>query len=190
MRPCAWAVNVSALQFAQDDFVASVARCLEESGLEARRLELEITESLLMQDVGSAVTALHRLRALGVQVAIDDFGTGYSSLAYLQKLPIQRLKIDRSFLFSLDDAPLSAPHAPSEAAILTAITNLAHNLGKRVVAEGVETHAQKLFLKEIGCDTAQGFLFAKPLPAADVARLLEGQASPKETDPGRYAAVN
>ena len=188
--PLRVAVNVSALQFAQDDFVASVARCLEESGLEARRLELEITESLLMQDVGGAVTALHRLRALGVQVAIDDFGTGYSSLAYLQKLPIQRLKIDRSFLFSLDNAPLSAPHAPSEAAILTAITNLAHNLGKRVVAEGVETHAQRRFLKEIGCDTAQGYLFAKPLPAADVARLLERRASPKDTDPGRYAVVN
>ena len=188
--PLRVAVNVSALQFAQDDFVASVARCLEESGLEARWLELEITESLLMQDVGGAVTALHRLRALGVQVAIDDFGTGYSSLAYLQKLPIQRLKIDRSFLFSLDDAPLSAPHASSEAAILTAITNLAHNLGKRVVAEGVETPSQKLFLREIGCDTAQGFLFAKPLPAPEVARLLEGRASPKDTDPGRYAVVN
>ena len=180
--PLRVAVNVSALQFAQDDFVASVAGCLAESGLEARRLELEITESLLMQDVEGAVTALHRLRALGVHVAIDDFGTGYSSLAYLQKLPFQRLKIDRSFLFSLDDAP----HGPSEAAILTAITNLAHNLGKQVVAEGVETLAQKRFLEEIGCDTAQGFLFAKPLPAAEVEHLLERRASVKDT--GHYAA--
>jgi EAL domain-containing protein (putative c-di-GMP-specific phosphodiesterase class I) len=120
-------------------------------------LELELTESLLMRNAEDAAMELQRLRELGVSVAIDDFGTGYSSLSYLQKLPVDTLKIDRSFLQEIDVA--------STRALVQAITQVAHSLGLRVAAEGVETQAQLLAIREMGVDLAQGYFFGKPMPA-------------------------
>ncbi len=158
-------VNVSALQFARPDFVGTVARTLEAARLEPRHLELEVTETSLMDDVDSAAERLSALRKLGVRVSVDDFGTGYSSLAYLQKLPVDVLKIDRSFVKDLDAAGAARDHAH---ALAQAITGLGHNLGMRVLAEGVETEAQLDALVALGCDDVQGFYFSKPLPADQV----------------------
>ena len=153
------AVNVSALQFQQAHFVERVAEALAVAGMPARLLELELTESILLHDEAGDV--LHRLEALarlGVQMSIDDFGTGYSSLSYLKRIPVQKLKIDRAFVSGL-------PDDDGNAAIVRAIVQMARALGKTVIAEGVETEAQRQFLSDIGCDEFQGFLFA---PALDV----------------------
>lgn len=165
--PVRVAVNVSAFHFAQPDFARTVAAALCRHGLSSQWLEIEITESLLMSDIKAATSTLNRLRELGVHTAIDDFGTGYSSLAYLQSLPINRLKIDRSFVCGIH------AHEESDAAIITsAICSLAHNLRKRVVAGGVETENQLEFLKGIGCDEVQGYLFSRPLPAHKIGAIL------------------
>ncbi|MDE2147410.1 MAG: EAL domain-containing protein [Burkholderiales bacterium] len=152
------AVNVSALQFQQAGFVDQVARALALSGLPARLLELELTESILVRDADEALARLHALARLGLRLSIDDFGTGYSSLAYLKRFPIGRLKIDRSFVQGL-------PGDDSDAGIVRAILQMARALGMKVVAEGVESEAQREFLQLAGCDEFQGFLFA---PALDV----------------------
>ncbi len=150
------AVNVSALQFQQADFVESVAAVLREHALPPACLELELTESILIQDAGEALKRLDALSRLGIKLAIDDFGTGYSSLAYLKRFPIDKLKIDRSFVSEL-------PDHESDAAIVSAIINMAAALRLRVIAEGVETNEQRLFLRAAGCDEYQGFLCAPAL---------------------------
>jgi diguanylate cyclase (GGDEF)-like protein len=154
--PIPIAINVSALQFQQAHFVDRVASVLAVSGLPARLLELELTESILVHDADEALQRLHALAKLGVQLSIDDFGTGYSSLAYLKRFPIDKLKIDRSFINGL-------PADDRDAGIVRAIVQMAAALSMKVIAEGVETTAQRDFLRAVGCDEFQGFLFAPAL---------------------------
>jgi EAL domain-containing protein (putative c-di-GMP-specific phosphodiesterase class I) len=166
------AVNVSARQFRSPDFVEVVTRALRRHELDPGRLELELTESVLIEDRDRAVDILQRLKALGVQIAVDDFGTGYSSLSYLSGLPVDCLKIDRSFV-------VQTTNGGRDAAIAQAIISLAHALGIRVVAEGVETLEQLRFLRLHRCDESQGQLFARPHPAAELSgTLAEGQLAP------------
>jgi diguanylate cyclase (GGDEF)-like protein/PAS domain S-box-containing protein len=170
------AVNVSARQFRSSGFTEGVGRALRATGLDPARLELELTESVLVQDQETAVKILRRLKGLGVQVAIDDFGTGYSSLSYLSRLPIDCLKVDQSFV----QRCTSDSH---DAAIVQAVISLARSLGMRVMAEGVETEEQFAFLKSLGCDEGQGYLFSKPLPgdaaaAFIAARIGKGSGRP------------
>ncbi|MDB5977320.1 MAG: domain S-box protein [Nevskia sp.] len=152
-QPLMLAVNVSPRQLQQSDWLRTVQAALLESGLRPEHLELEITESLLMRNPEESAIVLHKLRALGVTVVIDDFGTGYSSLSYLTRFPIDKIKIDRSFVrgLAVDSA---------DAAVVNAIIAMAHNLNIRVIAEGVETHAQRSYLHQRGCDEAQGFLYS------------------------------
>lgn len=159
------AVNLSARQFRQTGLEDMVAQALQETGCNAGCVELEITESVLMDRPDHTVETLKRLSAMGVRLAIDDFGTGYSSLAYLKRFPIDVLKIDRSFV---SDIPGSA----EDAAIATAVTALAHSMQLAVVAEGVETEAQREFLVGLQCDYAQGYLYSKPVSADAIATLL------------------
>ncbi|NJN18196.1 MAG: EAL domain-containing protein [Oscillochloris sp.] len=159
--PIRMAVNVSAPQFEVDDIVTQVAEALSVSGLAPCWFDLEITESMLMRNPEDSAAKIARLRALGARVTIDDFGTGYSSLAYLQQFPVDTLKIDRSFVREINGDE-------NDTALIQAIVGLAHSLGLSVVAEGVETPLQHAYLREIGCDEAQGYLFAYPLPADHV----------------------
>ncbi len=159
-RPVVVSVNVSALQFQQGDFVERVANSLESSGLDPALLELELTESILIKDIHETLARLHALAALGVSLAIDDFGTGYSSLAYLKKFPISKLKIDRAFVMGL-------PEDEGDRAIVGATIAMARALKMSVVAEGVETDAQRDFLHGLQCEAFQGFLCAPGLPAED-----------------------
>jgi diguanylate cyclase (GGDEF)-like protein len=159
------AVNLSALQFRRAGLVETVAGALERSGLPPRLLELELTESILLQDVEYTLETVRRLKALGVRLSIDDFGTGYSSLSYLKRFAVDRLKIDRSFVRDLDTDP-------DNAAIVRAVIHLARSLRLGIVAEGVETEAQLAFLREEGCQDVQGFLFSPPLALADLKALL------------------
>jgi EAL domain-containing protein (putative c-di-GMP-specific phosphodiesterase class I) len=166
------AVNVSARQFRSDGFVDAVAEALRRHGVAPARLELELTESLLIDDREAAVATLDRLKALGVQIAVDDFGTGYSSLSYLSGLPVDVLKIDRSFVVQTEKGG-------RDATIAQAIISLAHGLGLRVLAEGVETAGQLEFLRAHGCNECQGYLFARPAPAAALgAALAAGRLKP------------
>ncbi|WP_168204866.1 EAL domain-containing protein [Noviherbaspirillum sp. UKPF54] len=154
------AVNLSAQQFKRGDIVSTVARALEQSGLPAGFLELELTESILLQDTGEVMETLHSLKKLGVHLSIDDFGTGYSSLSYLKRLAVDKLKIDQSFVRDLaEDA--------DDAAIVKAVIQLGHALQLSVIAEGVETEDQLAFLQKYGCDQAQGYLIARALPAGE-----------------------
>lgn len=165
LAPLIISVNVSARQFRERNWAARVAAVLTETGLEARYLELELTESLIMQDVQGAIATMHELEAIGVHLAIDDFGTGYSSLSALKRFPVRRLKIDRSFVEDI-------PSDPDDKAITSAIISLAQKLGLRVIAEGVETLDQVEFLRQSGCDEIQGYFFSRPLPAGDFEALL------------------
>ncbi len=162
------AVNMSAVQFSQADVLAVVDSALQHSGLPSSRLELEITESTLMQDSQVGLAVLQSLRAKGVRVALDDFGTGYSSLAYLRSFPLDKLKIDRSFISILDNAD----NDPSAAAIVQTIIQLARALQLDTNAEGVETASQFAQLRRMGCAQAQGYLIAKPMDAAQARRFL------------------
>lgn len=159
------AVNCSALNFSHDELADEVLRALQESGIRPQRLELEVTENALMSNVKQALRLLERIRGLGVSISIDDFGTGYSSLAYLKRLPLDTLKIDRSFVM---DIPGS--HADME--IIQAIIGMAHTLHLQVVAEGVETREQLDFLRSHRCDFIQGYLLSKPQPLAAIAEFL------------------
>jgi len=161
------AVNCSAKQFQDDGFVALVDRILRESGMPAQRLELELTESVIIQHSEEVNARFRALKDMGVRISIDDFGTGYSSLSYLKRLSIHQLKIDQSFVRDIGKDP-------NDAAIVSAIVTIAHSLSLEVVAEGVETAEQLAFLRAVGCDTAQGYLFSRPLPAEDFERLLQG----------------
>ena len=160
------AVNISARQFQDKDLVAKIAVAVEESGLPAGLLELELTESVIMRDAPEAARRLKELTALGIRLAIDDFGTGYSSLGYLRAFPISTLKIDRSFVRDID-------RDPNSAALAQAIIALASSLKLKVVAEGVETKEQLEQLRACGCQELQGYIFSKPLPPDELLALLE-----------------
>ncbi len=157
------AVNVSARQFRRGDMESAIAAALERHRLPPCSLDIEITEGLMMENLDAVATALRAVSALGVTLSVDDFGTGYSSLAYLRELPLNRLKIDRSFVRPL-------PADPDSAAIVRSIISLAHHLGLEVVAEGVENAAQLAFLQSEGCDLVQGYLFSRPIEAGFVGR--------------------
>lgn len=160
------AINVSAHQFKQPEFVDLVQRIITETGVDASRVELELTESILMDNLELTLEVLTRLRSMGVRMAIDDFGTGYSSLNYLKQFPVDSLKIDKSFISGL-------PENADDAQITRTIMSMAHNLGLGVIAEGVETEDQLKFLQGIECEEVQGFYFSKPLPADDLAAFTK-----------------
>ena len=169
LPPVRLSVNLSARQFIQRDLVASIRQTLEETGLAAEYLELELTESLIMHNADLFISTLRELREIGIELAVDDFGTGYSSLSYLQRFPINRLKIDQSFVRDI------VGNADS-GAISVAIIMLGHSLGLKVIAEGVETIEQLDFLHSSNCNEIQGYYFSKPLPAAEMQKLLEQDA--------------
>lgn len=160
-------VNVSVRQFTQSDILAEVRQALTDSGLPAGQLELEITESLLVHDLDNTLTLLRRLHDLGVRIAVDDFGTGYSSLAYLKRFPIDKLKLDQSFVRDLVDDM-------DDRAVSAGIISLGHSLDMVVIAEGVETAEQLDILRELGCDEIQGYYYSKPLPASELQDWLAG----------------
>jgi diguanylate cyclase (GGDEF)-like protein/PAS domain S-box-containing protein len=185
-------VNVSARQLADADFVAAVGAALARAGLPASRLLLELTESVLVQQDEATLATLRALKALGVRLGIDDFGTGYSSLRYLQRFPVDVLKVDRSFVAGLDDgrpavrAPNPAGEAADGVALARAVLALGRTLSLRTVAEGVETDGQRAQLLALGCEFGQGFLFARPMPGEAV-RAHFAAAAPG--DPGARGAV-
>jgi diguanylate cyclase len=163
-------VNLSASQFRDSGLVDSIRTALDDAGLEARYLEVELTESAVMSDPEKSIAVLEQLSAMGVLVSVDDFGTGYSSMSYLRRFPIDKLKIDRVFIHEIVSRP-------EDASIVRAIVSLAHSLRLKVVAEGVETPAQLDFLRTAGCDEYQGYHFSRPLPATEFERLIrESQA--------------
>jgi diguanylate cyclase (GGDEF)-like protein len=159
------AVNVSARQFRQADFVDTVRQALESARAPAAKLKLELTESLIVDDIEGTIEKMRALKELGVGFSLDDFGTGYSSLSYLTRLPLDQVKIDQSFVRNL-------PDSANDAAVVQTIITLANSLGIAVIAEGVETEAQRQFLARHGCPTYQGFLFSKPVDVAQFERLL------------------
>jgi EAL domain-containing protein (putative c-di-GMP-specific phosphodiesterase class I) len=158
-------VNLSSKQFSQPDLLARIDGILAESGLPGEHLTIEITESVLMENSGGAATMLDELRARGIRLCIDDFGTGYSSLSYLHNFPLDRLKLDHTFVSRIATSPRNLE-------IVRAVVNLAHNLGMQVIAEGVEDVEQLARLWELGCDYGQGYLFRKPAAAEDLEELL------------------
>lgn len=168
LPPISLAVNVSPHQFSHSDLCALVAAVLVETGFLAKQLELEITESGLMENQYNATAILNSLRAQGIHLAIDDFGTGYSSLAYLKYFPVDVLKIDKRFI---DDIPFHQDDMQITATIIA----MGHILGFKVLAEGVETPEQLAFLQERGCDSYQGFFNSRPIPANEFAELLRNQ---------------
>lgn len=166
--PIQMAVNICARQFHDHDLAQTVIHILDETNLAPQHLELELTESSIMQNAELAANVLSRLKGMGVNISIDDFGTGFSSLASLKRLPIDALKIDKSFVSDVTTDP-------DDAALVMAIITLAHNLRLKVIAEGVETEEQLTFLHLLRCDEIQGFLFSKPLPAEALESLLDSQ---------------
>jgi EAL domain-containing protein (putative c-di-GMP-specific phosphodiesterase class I) len=175
-QTCAWqqsgygpmhiAVNLSERQFRQNNMLEVVAKALNESGLPPRSLDLELTESVIMENSKETLATLYELKAMGVKISVDDFGTGYSSLGYLKRFPVDVIKIDHTFV---RDLATSA----DDAAITTAIIAMARSLKLEVLAEGVETPAQAEFLLERGCNLMQGYMFGRPLPAPKFERLLK-----------------
>jgi diguanylate cyclase len=182
LPPLRVAVNLSASQFRQGDIVEIIRGALDDAGLEARFLEVELTESVVMSDPEESVAILEKLSTMGVLVSVDDFGTGYSSMSYLRRLPIDKLKIDRGFISEVVSRP-------EDASIVRAIVSLAHSLKLKVVAEGVESSEQLEFLKALGCDQYQGFHFSPALPPAKFEALVRSQRSAEpelsESDAGR-----
>ena len=165
-RPVVMAVNISAVEFRDRHFLEHVCGVLDESGLEPRYLELELTESSLMQHPDASAAVLQSLKDMGVQIAIDDFGTGYSSLSYLRRFPIDVLKIDQSFVHEISSDPVGA-------SIVCAVIGMGKSLGHRVIAEGVETRAQLTFLQGQRCGEGQGYFFSRPVAADQFAKLME-----------------
>jgi EAL domain-containing protein (putative c-di-GMP-specific phosphodiesterase class I) len=160
------AVNISSMEFRDDNFLESVFTTLRETGLDPRFLELELTESVLMKRAESAASVLKALRASGVKIAVDDFGTGYSSLSYLRKFPIDALKIDQSFVRQITSAP-------DDTTIVTAVISMGRSLKLRVVAEGVETRDELEFLRARQCEEAQGYYFSRPVLPQQFGILLK-----------------
>jgi EAL domain-containing protein (putative c-di-GMP-specific phosphodiesterase class I) len=158
------AINISAKHFSHVGFIGHVKDALEQSGVDPQCITIELTETLAMNDVATTGQTMSQLRNLGVKLSIDDFGTGYSSLSYLRRFPVDTLKIDQSFIKTMD---------AENYAIVTAIVGLAHNLDLKVVAEGVETTNQHQLLALAGCGSAQGYLFAEPMPAKSVGVFIE-----------------
>jgi diguanylate cyclase (GGDEF)-like protein len=161
-------VNISAVQFKQKDLLDTIQYALEKTGLDPKYLEVEVTETVVMENASHAIVTLESLSKMGIHVSIDDFGTGYSSLSYLKRFPINKLKIDRSFIRDVSSDM-------DDAAIVRATIALAHNLRLRVVAEGVENEDQLQFLRALGCDEYQGYYKSKPLPASDFARQMRSE---------------
>jgi len=161
-------VNLSALEFRQRDLAGEITAVLHATGLPARFLEIELTESVLMHQTGHVLDTLNAIKALGVGVSVDDFGTGYSSLAYLKRYPIDKLKIDRSFV-------MDTPGDADDVAIVTAIVQMGRSLQLQTVAEGVETPAQMALLRQLGCDLVQGFLVSVPMDAQATRHWLTHQ---------------
>lgn len=157
-------VNFSALQLKDPAMVADVDRVLAETGFPAERLEIEIVESAFIEDYAAAIASIAALRERGIRIALDDFGTGYSSLTYLRKLPLDKIKIDQSFVRDVDQI--------QSAAIVHAVVALARAIGLKITAEGIETERQQMFLKAAGCHFLQGFLFARPLDPPAVTEML------------------
>jgi EAL domain-containing protein (putative c-di-GMP-specific phosphodiesterase class I) len=178
LNPVSVAVNVSPVQICRSDFARSVEDCLARHGVSASSLELELTESILIKATGEAQQQLRALRALGVKLSIDDFGSGYSSLSYLHRLPVDSIKLDRSFVQSVDTDQLACR-------LVQAMIGVAQWLGLNVVAEGVETESQRDALAAAGCNLMQGFLFARPRPAAELEEFLRTceKAGAPETAP-------
>jgi EAL domain-containing protein (putative c-di-GMP-specific phosphodiesterase class I) len=173
------AVNVSPVQFRSGTFALKVVAALAASGLPAERLELEITEAVLIRDDDAALAILHQLRAIGVRIALDDFGTGYSSLSYLQRFPFDKIKIDRCFI-----TDIAEPEGSSS--IVQAVVNIAADRRMTTTAEGVETVQQQELLRALGCSEMQGYLFSPPKPAADIKQLLFAyRAAPLSAAPAR-----
>jgi predicted signal transduction protein with EAL and GGDEF domain len=170
-RPLTIAVNVSAVQIYHENFVTLVHGILLETGLPAHRLELEITETALVRDFNRALAALRRIKALGVHIAMDDFGTGYSSLSNLRAFPFDKIKIDRSFVTSVNSNSQAA-------AIVRAVLGLGRGLGLPVLAEGVETEAEFEFLRDERCDAVQGYLLGRPAPIGNFAAITHGLETP------------
>ena len=166
-RPLTISVNVSAHQIADEGFLRDVELVLRETGLAPEQLRLELTESVVLSNLDATVSAIARLKLYGVSFSLDDFGTGYSSLNYLHKLPYDAIKIDRSFL---------SGGGLKNRIVVGAIVNLAHSLDMEVVAEGVETAEQRDALDRIGCDFAQGYFFAKPMPGDQARELVEAES--------------
>lgn len=165
-------VNVSPMQFHEPDFVEFVEATARAAGMPLDRLELEITESAYFDDIDSAEIEIRRLRALGIRIALDDFGTGYASLTYVRRLPLSKIKIDKSFVDEFDQI--------GSAAIIQAVVAMSRALGLKVTAEGVESIAQQRFLKAAGCHYLQGYLFSKPLTADEIAaRLVAARPVPR-----------
>jgi diguanylate cyclase (GGDEF)-like protein len=168
-KPLCVAVNLSARQFQRQNLPSVVRKILDETGLEPQWLELEVTESILMQNIDKTVATLHELKAMGVRISIDDFGTGYSSLNYLKRFPIDTLKIDQSFVRDI-------ANDPDDAAIVTAVISLAHTMKLKVIAEGVETIDQLEFLRHKNCDKMQGYFYSKPLVVDAFTDLLRRES--------------
>jgi EAL domain-containing protein (putative c-di-GMP-specific phosphodiesterase class I) len=158
------AINVSPSQFGHANFVSQVSNALRKAGARPQQLRLELTERMLMNDTSETRTRMHAIKALGVGFSLDDFGTGYSSLVHLQRLPLDQLKIDQSFVQTLLTQP-------GDAAVARSVIALGHSLGLTVIAEGVETAEQRNLLAELGCDGFQGYFFGRPSPANDLAPL-------------------
>ncbi|MEQ9519929.1 MAG: EAL domain-containing protein [Parvibaculum sp.] len=183
LEPISVAINVSALDLRRPDFTDFVAATLVRTGVSPKYLEIEVTESTMMHDVDHVIGVLRRLRALGVKLSIDDFGTGYSSLAYLKSFPVQRLKIDRSFVMDMTEDR-------NTHAIPQLIINLARSLGVAVLAEGVETDAQRQLLQGMDCEEAQGYLFGAPVQAASFASRLRSHQTGEEEEDTTSSAVS
>jgi EAL domain-containing protein (putative c-di-GMP-specific phosphodiesterase class I) len=181
LPPLRISVNLSASQFRDSGLVDSIRRALDDAGLQARYLEVELTESAVMSDPEQSIAILEQLSTMGVLVSVDDFGTGYSSMSYLRRFPIDKLKIDRVFINEIASRP-------EDASIVRAIVSLAHSLNLKVVAEGVETPAQLNFLEAAGCDEYQGYHFSHPLPAGDFERLIRGSRAPDTASADEDAA--
>jgi EAL domain-containing protein (putative c-di-GMP-specific phosphodiesterase class I) len=169
-RAVRMAVNVSGRQFWQGDLVATVSRVLAATGFPPALLELELTESMVMNDVEQAIRTMHRLADMGIRLSIDDFGTGYSSLNYLQKFPIHALKIDQSFITNVTTNP-------NDQAISQAIIGLAHSLRLEVIAEGIERPDQLSCLQAMGCESGQGYLFSPPLSIQEAGAAFQRRPS-------------
>jgi EAL domain-containing protein (putative c-di-GMP-specific phosphodiesterase class I) len=172
--PLVVAINISARQFQHPKFFALVKQVLTETAVDPQLIELEITEGVVMQDADHTIELLQRLRGLGVMLSIDDFGTGYSSLSYLKRFPINKLKIDQSFVRDMDSDQ-------GDAAIVEAIIRLGHSLGLTVIAEGVETAAHLAALAQLECDELQGYYFSRPLAPADAQAFLHKKLLPEST---------